>query len=794
MAAVSNIANCASQASASTEWVVVPVGIHTFLAVAANGLSKRDAFEFPDPFAVITVDAEQTATTSIIKKTLDPYWNESFDVQESSVLAIQVLDRGKIEEPDQGFLGVVNICVRDHIDIHSEGREMLTLNLERPGDNSVVHGKLRVYLSTDTNMPNPNPGMSQAVAALESLDLSASTSTIGDTRLEHSDSLRSSHPDNATSPAISSNSISSPATNAATDTAATSANAQAVNDMRNLDLHEDQHGPLPPGWEWRVDHLGRTYYIDHYTRTTTWTRPSYTPGQTSNTQAQITARGAKEALPVGWEKRRTPEGRFLYVDHNTRTTTWLDPRHALLRMLERDGDETMVQPQRVSQLSPLPSGWEMRLTSTERVYFVDHNTRATTWDDPRLPSPLDQNVPQYKHDFRRKQVYLFSQDAMRIQPGNCHIKVRRNHIFEDSYADIMRQTPSDLKKHLMIVFDGEDGLGLDDGGLSRSVEIISLLLSLSVYPSKLCSEFFFLLSHEMFRSSHSLFEYSAADSYTLQINPSSAMNPEHLNYFKFIGKVIGLAIFHRQFLDANFTTGFYKMILRRKITLSDLESVDAELQRHMTWILENNITNIVNETFNMTTEDRFGEIVTIDLKPNGADIPVTEENKKEYVEAVIEHHIVRRVKEQFNALMSGFIEMIPQELISVFNERELELLIGGISDIDVDDWEEHTVYRGYERNDEVIRWFWQIIRSWPTERRSRLLQFATGTSRIPVGGFKDLRSPSGPRQFTIEETGDPSQLLPTSCPPFNRIDFPPYEDYDTLEGQLLVAIGGGDST
>ncbi|KAF8327237.1 uncharacterized protein EI90DRAFT_2886728, partial [Cantharellus anzutake] len=75
----------------------------------ANGLSKRDALEFPDPFAVITVDAEQTATTSIIKRTLDPYWNEGFDVRESSVIAIQVLDQGKIDEPDQGFLGVVNI-------------------------------------------------------------------------------------------------------------------------------------------------------------------------------------------------------------------------------------------------------------------------------------------------------------------------------------------------------------------------------------------------------------------------------------------------------------------------------------------------------------------------------------------------------------------------------------------------------------------------------------------------------------------------------------------------------------
>lgn len=93
--------------------------------------------------------------------------------------------------------------------------------------------------------------------------------------------------------------------------------------------------------------------------------------------------------------------------------------------------------------------------------------QTTTWDDPRMPSSLDQNVPQYKRDFRRKLIYFRSQPALRTQPGNCQIKIRRNHIFEDSYAEIMRQSPNDLKKRLMIKFDGEDGL--DYGGLSRYI-------------------------------------------------------------------------------------------------------------------------------------------------------------------------------------------------------------------------------------------------------------------------------------------------------------------------------------
>lgn len=104
-----------------------------------------------------------------------------------------------------------------------------------------------------------------------------------------------------------------------------------------------------------------------------------------------------------------------------------------------------------------------------------------------------------------------------------------------------------------------------------------------------------------------------------------------------------------------------------------------------------------------------------------------------------------------------------------------------------DDWAKFTDYRGYEVNDEVVQWFWKCVRSWPPERKSRLLQFATGTSRIPVNGFKDLQGSDGPRRFTIEKSGDPNQL-PKSHTCFNRIDLPPYKDYATLEQKLTLAV------
>lgn len=168
----------------------------------------------------------------------------------------------------------------------------------------------------------------------------------------------------------------------------------------------------------------------------------------------------------------------------------------------------------------------------------------------------------------------------------------------------MKLPAKDLKKRLMIKFHGEEGL--DYGGLSR--------------------EFFFLLSHEMFNPFYCLFEYSAHDTYSLQINPHSGINPEHLNYFKFVGRVMGIAIFHQRFLDAFFITSFYKMMLRKKITYKDMEGVDADYFRSLEWTMTNDITDVLDQTFSVEDE-RFGEVVSVELKPGGASIAVTEQNK-----------------------------------------------------------------------------------------------------------------------------------------------------------------------
>lgn len=764
----------------------------------AHGLVKREILSLPDPFAVLTVDGEQTNTTTIIKKSLAPTWDEQFEItlRQSSVIAIQVFDHKKFKKRDQGFLGVINLPASEVIQYATQlSGNIITKDLTMSSNNLSVCGKL-MFSFVIAPMP-PSSTSNSFDRTLQFPDSRNRASTYvppatrplmaySQNRIEDSPSVPSLPSPGTLRPSTSHSSLTS------------SSRPQADSNLRlaatvgspRQQMIDDENGILlPPGWERRRDVQNRTYYVDHNTRTTTWQRPPVSgipplPGPLSQNQQQApiatnsgvsshstqpsvvstlssnpetTGNYEDVPLPTGWEERRTTEGRPYFVDHNTRSTTWTDPRRA---NRQTGIPTTMANP----NLGPLPSGWEMRLTNTGRVYFVDHNTRTTSWEDPRLPGQVDEGAPQYKRDFRRKLIYFRSQPKMRVQPGKCEIRIRRSRILEDSYGAVMALTSEDLKRRLMVSFEGEDGL--DYGGVSR--------------------EWFFLLSHEIFNPSYGLFEYSAYDNYTLQINPASGINPDHLSYFKFTGRCLGLAIFHRRFLDAYFIASFYKMILSKPVSLSDLEGVDADLHRSLNWMLENDITDILDETFT-TTEDRFGELVTIELKPGGGNITVTEENKRQYVNAVVEYRISKRVKDQFDSFMEGLFEVVPNDLITVFDERELELLIGGMSEIDMDDWSKFTDYRGYEKTDRVIEWFWQCIRSWPLERKSRLLQFTTGTSRIPVNGFKDLQGSDGPRRFTIEKSGDP-QGLPRSHTCFNRLDLPPYEDYESLESKLLFAI------
>lgn len=540
----------------------------------------------------------------------------------------------------------------------------------------------------------------------------------------------------------------------------------------------DRPEPLPSGWERRVDPMGRVYYVDHITRTTTWQRPTqesvrnYEEWQHQRSQLQgamqqfnqrfiyglqdqFAATASKEfdplgPLPHGWEKRTDTNGRVYFVHHPTRRTQWEDPRT-----------------QGLLNDKPLPEGWEMRFTVDGIPYFVDHNRRTTTYIDPRTGKSSLENGPQitYVRDFKAKVQYFRFWCQQLSMPQHIKITVSRKTLFEDSFQQIMSFHPQDLRRRLWIIFPGEEGL--DYGGVAR--------------------EWFFLLSHEVLNPMYCLFEYAGKDNYCLQINPASYINPDHLKYFKFIGRFIAMALFHGKFIDTGFSLPFYKRILNKPLGLKDLESIDPEFYNSLIWIKDNNIEQCSLEMFFSVDKEILGEVTTHELKPDGGNILVTEENKEEYIRLVAEWRLSRGVEEQTQAFFEGFNEVLPQQYLQYFDARELEVMLCGMQEIDLVDWQRNTIYRHYARTSKQIMWFWQFVKEMDNEKRMRLLQFVTGTCRLPVSGFADLMGSNGPQKFCIEKVGK-ENWLPRSHTCFNRLDLPPYKSYEQLKEKLMFAI------
>jgi len=540
--------------------------------------------------------------------------------------------------------------------------------------------------------------------------------------------------------------------------------------------------PLPSGWEIRRDPRGRIYYVDHNTRTTTWQRPNterlqhyqhwqgerahvvqqgnqrflYPQYSSSTVPVPEQEEDSLGALPAGWEKRIQPDGRVYFVNHRNRTTQWEDPR--------TQGQELGTEE------SPLPAGWEKRLTEDGLPYFVDHNTRTTTFQDPRPGAPKGAKgaygVPRaYERSFRWKLSqfrYLCHSNAL---PSHIKITVTRQTLFEDSYHQIMRLPAYELRRRLYIIFRGEEGL--DYGGVSR--------------------EWFFLLSHEVLNPMYCLFEYANKNNYSLQINPASYVNPDHLQYFKFIGRFIAMALYHGRFIYSGFTMPFYKRMLNKKLTMKDIESIDPEFYNSLVWIKDNNIDECGLELYFSVDFEILGQVMHHELKEGGDKIRVADENKEEYMRLMTEWRMTRGIEDQTKAFLEGFNEVVPLEWLKYFDERELELMLCGMQEIDVEDWQRNSIYRHYTRNSKQVAWFWQFVRSMDSEKRARLLQFVTGTCRVPVGGFAELMGSNGPQRFCIEKVGKDT-WLPRSHTCFNRLDLPPYKSYDQMVEKLNYAI------
>ena len=359
--------------------------------------------------------------------------------------------------------------------------------------------------------------------------------------------------------------------------------------------------------------------------------------------------------------------------------------------------------------------------------------------------------------FFKMKLKRMRQSSARSMHGSLRISVRRQNVFDDSFQSFRYKSADEMRRRLSVTFHGEEGM--DAGGLTR--------------------EWYSVLAREIFNANYALFT-ATSDSVTFQPNSQSYINPEHLSYFKFVGRVIGKAICDGQLLDAHFTRSFYKVrfpctwigrssslldllhllphtlinpvlfspsfiflsrpitsrhlntsshliiplhdtpsvpscpflsitysyiashrfisllsaqhMLGQPVSYHDLEGIEPEYYKSLKQILTMPLDLLGLDdsmTFSAESND-FGHVETKDLVVNGRNIYVTDDNKLEYVRLVAHHRMTTAIRKQIDSFLEGFHELVPPELISLFDAQELELLISGLPDIDLDDLRAHT--------------------------------------------------------------------------------------------------------
>lgn len=176
-------------------------------------------------------------------------------------------------------------------------------------------------------------------------------------------------------------------------------------------------------------------------------------------------------------------------------------------------------------------------------------------------------------DFDVKRRY-FRQEMERLEEGSRRndlvVHVRRDHVFEDSFRELHRRSPEEMKSNLYISFEGEEGQ--DAGGLLR--------------------EWYLIISREIFNPNYALFTTTPGDKTTYMPNSSSHVNPDHLNYFKFVGRIIAKAIYDNKLLECYFTRSFYKHILGKHVHYTDMQAEDYSFYQGMVFLLEHDLNEV----------------------------------------------------------------------------------------------------------------------------------------------------------------------------------------------------------
>ncbi|GJM98441.1 hypothetical protein PR202_ga15455 [Eleusine coracana subsp. coracana] len=347
--------------------------------------------------------------------------------------------------------------------------------------------------------------------------------------------------------------------------------------------------------------------------------------------------------------------------------------------------------------------------------------------------------------------------------GELHeMLIDRSHLLDESFEYITQAKQNELRGGLFMEFKNEEATG---PGVLR--------------------EWFCLVCQALFSPKQVLFSPCPEDKRRFYLNETSAVDPLHLKYFTFAGRIIGLALMHRVQVGVVLDRTLFLHLAGRSITLEDIAVADPVKYASCKKILEMDAAEIDNLYLTFSRGDhQLGSQRIIDLCPGGQDISVNIWNRDQYIDLLVKNTFVDSISDQLNHFTKGFSDILVnplrrKEFFEFLDLEDLDKLLGGSNNtINVQDWRSHTQYNGYKEKDRQIIWFWKVVERMPIEQQRQLLFFWTSVKYLPSDGFGGLSS-----KLYIYKS-DSTNRLPSSQTCFYRLCLPPYASFNLMETQL----------
>ncbi|KAI8408508.1 hypothetical protein FOFC_11453 [Fusarium oxysporum] len=425
--------------------------------------------------------------------------------------------------------------------------------------------------------------------------------------------------------------------------------------------------------------------------------------------------------------------------------------------------------------------------------------------------PFETRVQIFRHFIQldRQQRGDNSQSFFAGPYAKHHAQISRNRLFDDAYKQFY-EIGEGLKDPIQITFVDQFGTaeaGIDGGGVTKEFLI-------SVTTEAFGAEG----GRGMFTSNEKglLFpDPTALDVIREELRHAGMteadstfrdMISDLLKRYEFLGRIVGKCMYEGILVDLAFA-GFFLLKWTStgpndentyKGSVNDLRDMDEDLYRGMLR-LKNYPGDVSELGIDFTIEDQVSDpknpvkTVTRKLIANGDQIHVTNDNRLLYISYVARHRLVVQPAPQTSAFLRGLRSIIRPSWLSMFNQSELQRLVGGdSSEIDIEDLRNHTIYSGlYQIGDdgeehETIKLFWKVMRSFTDDQRRAVLKYVSSTPRAPLLGFSQLRP-----LFSIRDGGTDEERLPSTSTCVNLLKLPRYTSEATLREKLLYAVQSG---